>query len=42
MEGDDAEAARLAVAKHLNIKVLIDDNNVTIAGHPQEYLAVMI
>lgn len=38
MEGDDAEAARLAVAKHLNIKVLIDDNNVTIAGHPQEYL----
>jgi transketolase len=38
MEGDDAEAARLAVAKNLNIKVLIDDNNVTIAGHPQEYL----
>lgn len=39
MEGDDAEAARLAVAKGLNIKVLIDDNNVTISGHPQEYLA---
>jgi len=39
MEGDDAEAARLAVAKGLNIKLLIDDNNVTIAGHPQEYLA---
>src|ERR1700743_2165806 len=39
MEGDDAEAARLAVAQGLNIKVLIDDNNVTIAGHPQEYLA---
>src|SRR5215468_4514634 len=38
MEGDDAEAARLAVAKNLNVKVLIDDNNVTIAGHPQEYL----
>jgi transketolase len=38
MEGDNAEAARLAVAKRLNIKVLIDDNNVTIAGHPQEYL----
>jgi transketolase len=38
MEGDDAEAGRLAVAKSLNIKVLIDDNNVTIAGHPQEYL----
>jgi len=30
MEGDDAEAARLAVGKGLNIKVLIDDNNVTI------------
>src|SRR5580693_3317549 len=38
MEGDDAEAARLAVAQQLNIKVLIDDNNVTIAGHPQDYL----
>src|SRR6201986_693102 len=38
MEGDNAEAARLAVAKRLNIKVLIDDNNVTIAGHPQEYM----
>ena len=39
MEGDNAEAARLTVAKQLNIKVLIDDNNVTIAGHPQEYMA---
>jgi transketolase len=39
MEGDNAEAARLAVAKQLNIKVLIDDNNATIAGHPQTYLA---
>src|SRR3984885_14463506 len=38
MEGDNAEAARLAVAQQLNIKVLVDDNNVTIAGHPQEYL----
>ncbi|HYO08068.1 MAG TPA: transketolase C-terminal domain-containing protein [Tepidisphaeraceae bacterium] len=38
MEGDDAEAARLAVAKNVNVKVLIDDNNVTIAGHPQEYM----
>src|SRR5262249_11383317 len=36
MEGDDAEAARLAVGKQLNIKVLVDDNNVTISGHPQE------
>jgi len=38
MEGDNAEAARLAVARKLNVKVLIDDNNVTIAGHPQEYM----
>ncbi|HZT02313.1 MAG TPA: transketolase C-terminal domain-containing protein [Steroidobacteraceae bacterium] len=38
MEGDNAEAARLAVGKQLNIKVLVDDNNVTIAGHPQEYM----
>src|SRR6202041_1317097 len=38
MEGDDAEAGRLAGGKGLNIKVLIDDNNVTIAGHPQEYM----
>jgi transketolase len=39
MEGDNAEAARLAVGKQLNVKVLIDDNNVTIAGHPQEYMS---
>jgi transketolase len=39
MEGDNAEAARLTVGKQLNVKVLIDDNNVTIAGHPQEYMA---
>ncbi len=39
MEGDDAEAARLAVAQRLNVKVLVDDNNVTIAGHPQDYMA---
>jgi transketolase len=31
-EGNDAEAARLAVAQRLNVKLLIDDNNVTIAG----------
>ncbi|THH13885.1 hypothetical protein EW146_g6397 [Bondarzewia mesenterica] len=37
-EGDDAEAARLAVAQNLNIKLLIDDNDVTIAGHPSQYL----
>ena len=38
MEGNDAEAARLAVAQNLNVKLLIDDNNVTIAGHPSNYL----
>ncbi len=38
MEGDNAEAARLTVGKQLNVKILIDDNNVTIAGHPQEYM----
>jgi transketolase len=37
-EGNDAEAARLAVAQHLNVKLLIDDNDVTIAGHPSQYL----
>jgi transketolase len=39
MEGDNAEAARLAVGKGLGVKVLIDDNNVTISGHPQTYMA---
>lgn len=38
MEGNDAEAARLAVARQLNVKLLIDDNDVTIAGHPSDYL----
>jgi transketolase len=38
MEGNDAEAARLAVAQGLNVKVLVDDNDVTIAGHPSDYL----
>ncbi|MFT4113441.1 transketolase C-terminal domain-containing protein [Silvibacterium sp.] len=38
MEGDNAEAARLTVGKQLNVKILVDDNNVTIAGHPQEYM----
>ena len=37
-EGDDAEAARLCVAQHLNVKLLIDDNDVTIAGHPSDYM----
>lgn len=38
MEGNDAEAARLAVAQGLNVKLLIDDNNVTIAGFPSDYM----
>src|SRR5688500_580422 len=38
MEGDDAEAARLCVARQLNVKVIIDDNNVTISGHPRQYM----
>ncbi|MGY6276240.1 transketolase C-terminal domain-containing protein [Methylomonas sp. MgM2] len=37
-EGNDAEAARLAVAQGLNVKLIIDDNDVTIAGHPSNYL----
>ncbi|MDH3583209.1 MAG: transketolase [Phycisphaerae bacterium] len=38
MEGNDAEAARLAVARNLNVKIIVDDNDVTIAGYPSEYL----
>jgi transketolase N-terminal domain/subunit len=38
MEGDDAEAARFAVAHHLNVKLLIDDNNITCAGNPSEFM----
>ncbi|NMF84017.1 transketolase C-terminal domain-containing protein [Nodosilinea sp. P-1105] len=37
-EGNDAEAARFAVANHVNVKLLIDDNDVTIAGHPSHYM----
>lgn len=37
-EGTDAEAARIAVAQHLNVKLIIDDNDVTIAGNPSKYL----
>lgn len=37
-EGNDAEAARFAVAQGLNVKLIVDDNNVTIAGHPRDYL----
>ena len=38
MEGDNAEAARYAVARGLKVKLFIDDNDVTIAGHPSEYM----
>eukprot|EP00906_Rhabdomonas_costata_P016069 RCo023042 len=38
MEGNDAEACRMAVAHQLNIKLIVDDNDVTIAGHPSKYL----
>jgi transketolase len=38
MEGNDAEAARLAVGQKLNVKVIVDDNNVTISGHPHDYM----
>lgn len=38
MEGDDAEAARFAVAHRVNVKVVVDDNDVTISGHPSKYL----
>lgn len=37
-EGGDAEAARYAVAQNLSVKLLLDYNDVTIAGHPSEYL----
>jgi transketolase len=37
-EGNDAEAARLSVSQGLNVKLIIDDNDVTIAGHPSEYI----
>jgi transketolase C-terminal domain/subunit/transketolase N-terminal domain/subunit len=37
-EGGDAEAARYAVAQKLNVKLLIDDNDITIAGHPSQYM----
>ena len=37
-EGNDAEAARFAVGRNLNVKLIVDDNDVTIAGHPSAYL----
>jgi transketolase len=37
-EGNDAEAARFAVGRNLKVKLVVDDNDVTIAGHPSVYL----
>ncbi|MFB6181589.1 MAG: transketolase C-terminal domain-containing protein [Candidatus Magasanikbacteria bacterium] len=37
-EGNCAEAVRFAVANDLNVKLIADDNNVTIAGHPEQYM----
>ena len=38
MEGGDSEAARYAVMRNLNVKLFLDDNDVTIAGHPSQYM----
>jgi transketolase len=37
-EGNDAEAARYAVANNLDVTIIADDNDVTIAGYPSEYM----
>jgi len=37
-EGATAEAARMAVAQKLNVKLLIDHNDMTIIGSPSDYL----
>jgi len=39
MEGNDAEAARLAASESLNVKLVVDDNDVTITGHPSQYFS---
>lgn len=38
MEGNTSEAARMAVAQKLAVKLFIDDNDTTIAGHPSSYM----
>jgi len=38
MEGNTAEAARLAAAQNLQVKLFVDDNDTTIAGHPSTYM----
>ena len=37
-EGNVAEVASLALSQHINIKLLIDNNGVAIAGKPYKYL----
>ena len=37
-EGNCAEAVRFAVANDLNVNMIADDNDVTIAGHPSDYM----
>jgi transketolase len=37
-EGNSAEAARLAVSQQLNVKLIVDANDVTIAGFPSRYM----
>jgi transketolase len=37
-EGNCAEAARFAVANRINVKLVIDDNDATIAGHTSQYM----
>lgn len=41
-EGNDAEAARLAVAQGLNVKLFIDDNDVTIAYVPLSLASIKL
>jgi transketolase len=38
LEGTDAEAARFAVANKLDLKLVIDANDITITGRPSEYM----
>lgn len=37
-EGNSAEAARLAVSQQLSVKLIVDANDVTIAGFPSHYM----
>ena len=37
-EGNNSEAARFAVAHNINIKLIIDDNDITISDHVSNYM----